>query len=329
MFRVYKIISKINGKVYFGYTGQTLQSRFNGHCDKSNDTLIARSIRKYGKENFIMELVQEFVSEEKAKQKEMEMIAEFQTNIVRFPQGNGLNMTDGGEGARGYKHTGELKERWKRERAGIKRSPESTTKQSKSLSKPVYQFTTDGELIAVFESTISTATALGCDPGNLSRCCNGNIKTIRGFIFQYEAEFIPRDLSRKKSSNAIGEKNVRARSCYLFDSNGMLLRTYGSVSDVSREFNISLRTCLSALRSKSHIFQDMYFLSYSVTLVSDTTREYHNYIQQLDIGTGEVINTFRSIVEACNVTGIKRSGIDKCLMGMYHSSGGYIWRRVK
>lgn len=58
MYKIYKITNLINNKIYVGYTKNELIIRFKQHC-KSKDSLIGRAIHKYGKENFIIDLVEE------------------------------------------------------------------------------------------------------------------------------------------------------------------------------------------------------------------------------------------------------------------------------
>lgn len=59
---IYKITNTINGKVYIGQTKQTIEQRFIQHksharTGQSNHKL-ARALRKYGDENFTIELVE-------------------------------------------------------------------------------------------------------------------------------------------------------------------------------------------------------------------------------------------------------------------------------
>ena len=58
---IYKITNKVNGKVYIGQSVRPVEKRFNRHMnDAINnklDTHFARAIRKYGKDNFICEVI--------------------------------------------------------------------------------------------------------------------------------------------------------------------------------------------------------------------------------------------------------------------------------
>lgn len=59
---IYRIINLINGKQYIGKTINTITERWNKHCyeaftpqNKGYNFLIHKAIRKYGKDNFIIE----------------------------------------------------------------------------------------------------------------------------------------------------------------------------------------------------------------------------------------------------------------------------------
>lgn len=57
---IYKITCKVNNKVYIGQTTETLEKRFRRHMGyqkDSHDTKFYRAIRKYGVDNFYIELV--------------------------------------------------------------------------------------------------------------------------------------------------------------------------------------------------------------------------------------------------------------------------------
>ena len=64
--KIYKITNKINGKIYVGQTTKSLNERFQKHCwgttqnDKYHlNMAIKKAIKKYGKENFAIELIEE------------------------------------------------------------------------------------------------------------------------------------------------------------------------------------------------------------------------------------------------------------------------------
>ena len=71
---IYKITNIVNGKVYIGQTIRPVKDRFHRHiCDAINhtiDTHLTRAINKYGKENFVWEIIDTAESREELTQKE-------------------------------------------------------------------------------------------------------------------------------------------------------------------------------------------------------------------------------------------------------------------
>lgn len=101
---VYKHTSP-NGKVYIGITSQNTKDRWLNGKGYNRQLLFYRAIQKYGWDNFTHEILFENLSKEEACQKEIELIAKYQSNNPEF----GYNLCAGGEGANGYTHTEEAK----------------------------------------------------------------------------------------------------------------------------------------------------------------------------------------------------------------------------
>lgn len=53
------------------------------------------------------------------------------------------------------------------------------------LSKPILQFSKDGELIKKWNSITDIKRELGINIGNICQCCKGRRKTVRGYIWRY------------------------------------------------------------------------------------------------------------------------------------------------
>ena len=58
---IYKIVCKINNKIYIGQTIRTIKERWSSHKHdakgKKTDMVISKAIRKYGEENFIISII--------------------------------------------------------------------------------------------------------------------------------------------------------------------------------------------------------------------------------------------------------------------------------
>lgn len=91
MIGIYKITNKLNGKAYIGQSND-IERRFKEHQQKGESSRIPLdiAIQKYGKDNFIYEIIEE-CSLEELNQKEQYWIATL--NTVK----NGYNCSEGGE----------------------------------------------------------------------------------------------------------------------------------------------------------------------------------------------------------------------------------------
>jgi group I intron endonuclease len=96
-------------------------------------------MRKYGSEKFTITGINSFVDKHSAFSDEQTLITENQTNTCNG--GYGYNMTDGGEGCEGYKHTKETKQLISERNTGRKWSEKSKKEFSKLRSgggNPMY-----------------------------------------------------------------------------------------------------------------------------------------------------------------------------------------------
>lgn len=110
---VYKITNNCNSKVYIGKSVNP-HNRYQAHLTVaklgSNNpsyeglgkyNYIHKAITKYGKENFSFEIIASFATEEESFQAEKNFISLHKSRDSQF----GYNLTNGGEGVSGRKHT--------------------------------------------------------------------------------------------------------------------------------------------------------------------------------------------------------------------------------
>lgn len=86
---IYKITNLLNQKFYIGKTSKTVEERFIGHCydvKYGSQTHFHKAIRKFGKENFKLEIIEET---DNADEREIFWISELNPEY---------NSTKGGEG---------------------------------------------------------------------------------------------------------------------------------------------------------------------------------------------------------------------------------------
>lgn len=91
-FVIYKITNKINNKIYIGQTTNSVESRWRSHCCfKKNKTAISMAIKKYGKNNFDIEIIDGATNQAELNYKEFILI-----HINNSLAPNGYNLKKGG-----------------------------------------------------------------------------------------------------------------------------------------------------------------------------------------------------------------------------------------
>ena len=134
MHTIYLITNKNNGKVYVGQTCQELQERWFGHkaCSRRGiETHLYRAMRKDGEENFFIEPIYSVVNKKYSNIVESLCIKIYNSKNQEI----GYNLTDGGEGCVGYKHTEEFKKQVAENNKKRVWSKESREKVSQSIKK--------------------------------------------------------------------------------------------------------------------------------------------------------------------------------------------------
>ena len=194
---------------------QTFKNRTAEHKKKAKGSYnlpISNAIRKYGVENFDFEIIENVNS-----QKELNMREEYWIRYYNSMTPNGYNLTIGGQGAVGYKHTdddkikmsdlkrdmfkgeenpfygkthsAEQKEKWSKERRGRKLTPKWIENISKTRKRKKIVNLDTGE---VFESARHFCRHYGKNPdsgtaGTVAKVCQKKPKfnTCLGYRLEY------------------------------------------------------------------------------------------------------------------------------------------------
>ena len=97
---IYKIINKVNNKIYIGKTVYTAQRRWQGHIAEmksGNNNALHNAMRKYGIQNFLLEIIEtDIQTKDELSQKEIYYIQLYNSLVP-----NGYNIATGGEGGNG------------------------------------------------------------------------------------------------------------------------------------------------------------------------------------------------------------------------------------
>ena len=125
---IYKITSPI-GNVYIGQTFNLyvrINKYKNLHCKEQ--IRIFNSIKCYGWENHKFEIIEELFDD--LDDREIYWISEYKSNCRKYPEIDGLNLTDGGKTSKGKIITEETKQKISIANKGKKHSQEAKNKMS-------------------------------------------------------------------------------------------------------------------------------------------------------------------------------------------------------
>lgn len=124
---IYVIKNTKNNKLYVGRTNRSIKIRLSEHISsskKGGKTYLNKAMRKYGYQNFKLEILEE-CDESEVSEREMYWIEHLSTKVP-----NGYNLTDGGEGTIGMVFSDEYKKKLSLAHQGKKLSKEHRQKLS-------------------------------------------------------------------------------------------------------------------------------------------------------------------------------------------------------
>ena len=184
---IYKITNIQNNKVYIGQTIRPIEQRFHRHLsDALNnilDTHFARAIRKYGKDNFIIEEIDTAQTQDELNQKEQYWIRYY--NSVE----EGYNETDAISKCGGNTYQSKTEE----EMEVIKNKIRQTKLGDKNpMARKIKRTNIITNEVDIFDTVINCAKACGIQNGktSISTRLNGQVKSPykKTWIFEYYDE---------------------------------------------------------------------------------------------------------------------------------------------
>ena len=130
-------------------------------------------------------------------------------------------------------------------------------RRASAISKKIYVYNKNGELIDVYKSTRDIAKSLNVAYGNVSTVCNSNYRTLCGFVISYNEltkqevlDIFRRNKERKYINENIGEyiKETKSKKVNQYDLDGNFICSYPSTQEAARQLHISnsliSRVCL-------------------------------------------------------------------------------------
>lgn len=181
IYRIYKIVNRVNNKIYVGQTKREIFKRFSDHMShalrskRPNDINCSLyiAVREFKPENFSIELLEEFTgTRHQADKKEIEWIAKLDSCNPEI----GYNIDKGG-------HV--ISEKCRKARVQQLLGSKLTGKQldivrenGMKIAKAVCQYDVlTGELLGEYPSIISASRITGCDRRTIQRQLSGESNT--------------------------------------------------------------------------------------------------------------------------------------------------------
>ncbi len=224
-----------NGKLYIGITSQKPENRWRG--GKHYNALVERAIRKYGWGNVLHEVLFRGLCEHDAKQKEIELIKLFNTKNPKC----GYNLTDGGDGMRGFKTREETKSKLSEINKGKRHTDESKRKMSESRK---------GEKAYWYGKEI---------PQYVKEKISAKNKGKQGV---WTGKKMPDEARANMSLNhadVSGDKNPRATRVQRIDANNNVVTTYSTIAEAARKNQCNVctvrRRCNGSMDKHGYIWR--------------------------------------------------------------------------
>lgn len=186
---VYKHTSP-SGKYYIDITSRSPYRRWGLGSQYSKKSIFYKAIQKYGWDNIKHEVLISNVGEKTAKN--------IEKDLIKFAKIKGLsyNITDGGDGTVGLKHTAEFKETKRKSMLGntfgylVKHRGNAKIPKgaNSSLSKTVYQYDLNGNFLKKWDCITDFIRSIGRRRSSLthiSACCKGKRNSAYGYIWRY------------------------------------------------------------------------------------------------------------------------------------------------
>jgi group I intron endonuclease len=235
---IYLATNEINGKQYVGQTIHTLTYRWSQHrhaaFKQNSQNVLAKALRKHGVDTWTVKVIDTATSREELDKKEIDYIVKLNTHYL---QGDGYNMSFGGDSNR-----------------GIKQSPETVAKKIAKQNKAIVCIETG----KVFGSIREAAFELKVSPGFIGNVLHGRKSTAKGFTFKY---------LNNEDANILAQQKEKAREIYRKEhftsgrsivclSNGIV---FSSIKEAARQIGVAEVNFRKALKRENRTCKGLIF----------------------------------------------------------------------
>lgn len=280
---IYIITCLINNKIYIGQTRNELYDRWSGHkhdaLRREYHTAISKAIKKYGADNFKIELLEKIAAntEDELNNKLNEREIYYIEKYHSLTHENGYNITKGGDnigvaqkvktycftpkgefvkefesradagkfvGVRGEDVSGAIL------RHGLCRGYYFTSspifdydKPLSMLNRKVKAYNYCGNLIKQYDNVYDASKDIGGRPENIYNACNGRHTSAYGYILRYEED----------AFDVLRLPNKMTKSINQYSIDGQFINTFESIKLAGEQLNIKPPN-ISAVLSKKNKF---------------------------------------------------------------------------
>lgn len=301
---IYRHVSP-SGKVYVGITSRSPKERWGHNGCSYRGQIFVNAINKYGWDNIKHEILFTNLTEQRAKNLEIELIRHYKGLGISY------NMTDGGDGTVGLKLSEERRARLKeimrnrdqskfigylnshREEIGIRHR------------KAVVQFTLDGHYVATYDGVKFASAATKIDGSMISACCKKRQFRAGDYLWMYE-----KDYNTYKSNESINS---------ILESMIIKANTPSGKYERNAEWRQAVSERLKGVDRRSDgtkkFMQQRSVETNSIPIMQLTLKD-------------EIINVFKNGREIKMQLGCCNSYISKCCKGIKEAAYGYKWKFI-
>lgn len=186
--------------------------------------------------------------------------------------------------------------------------------------EPIVQYDLSGQVVKSWNYVSEAAEALGINPDQIYKCCRGKAKSAGGFLWAFRKE-------EKASLKKYNRSEMRYKTVFQFDLNGILLRKWNSVQEIEKELKIRHSSISSCCNGKIKSAGG-YIWSFQNKCKPYYKTKRSKKVYQYSL-SGDFVKEWNSVQEAADYYGIDRRLINACCNKDQKSAHGFQWSYEK
>ena len=322
---IYKITNKTNGKIYIGQTRVTEPQRWQQHvwyannCPNNDSILLCYAIRKYGKENFQREIIEE-CDNSQLNEREIYWINHYNSTDKNV----GYNITLGGDAGNKYSDE-DIEKAFVQEGSiigasrilGMDRGALGrrlrTLGYLTSREVPIEQYSLQGKLLNIYNNAVIASKETGI---LMSHIVSSRAITAGGYLWRrINSSKTIEDLMNKLSRRIPALQGIEQ-----YNTNGELITIFDSAEQASKETGINISSIKAAGEGRQasaggYLWRRVYKgLDYETMLNNYLLSSSCCQIEEID-GNGNIIQIFDSATKAEKQLGWSYNSIKKVCDG--------------